>query len=55
MLSFSLNFTQLYDTASKIVSDLAPVYIVPIGIGLAMLVLTAVVGAFKVVHYFRYR
>jgi hypothetical protein len=54
MLSFSLTFTQLYDTASMIVNDLAPAYIVPIGIGLAMMVLTAVVGALRIVQYFRY-
>ena len=47
MLSFSLDFTQVFDTASNMVNGLFPVYLVPLGIALAVSILGVIVKAFR--------
>jgi hypothetical protein len=47
MLSFSLDFTEVFNVASSMVNGLFPVYLVPLGIGLAISILMYIVKAFR--------
>lgn len=46
MLSFSLDFTGVFDMASQLINGLFPVYLVPLGISLGIGILGLVVSAF---------
>lgn len=46
MLSFSLDFSGVFDTATQIVNGLFPVYLVPLGITLGIGILGVIVRAF---------
>jgi len=46
MLSFSLNFDGVFNSASAIVQGLFPVYLVPLGITLGIGILGVIVRAF---------
>ncbi len=46
MLSFSLDFTGVFDMASQIINGLFPVYLVPLGISLGIGILGIIVKAF---------
>ena len=51
MLSFSLDFSGVFDMASQIVNGLFPIWIVPLGIGLGVAILGIIAKAFsKIVH-----
>jgi hypothetical protein len=47
MLSFNLDFSGIFETASTIVNGLFPVYLVPLGITLGIGILTVIVKAFS--------
>ena len=47
MLSFALNFSGVFDTASTIINGLFPVYMVPLGIALGIGILGVIVAAFR--------
>jgi hypothetical protein len=47
MLSFSLDFTGVFDMASEIINGLFPVYLVPLGISLGIGILGIIVRAFS--------
>ncbi len=52
MLSFSLDFTGVFDFASQIVNGLFPIYLVPLGIALGIGILGVIVKAFRnIVHF----
>jgi len=46
MLSFSLNFTDVFGIANQFVNGLFPVYVVPLGITLAVGILGVIAAAF---------
>ncbi len=47
MLSFSLDFSGVFNNASQIVNGLFPIYLVPLGIPLGIGILGVVVKAFS--------
>ena len=47
MLSFSMDWTAVMDTASSIINGLMPIYMVPLGIVLGMGLLAYIVRAIK--------
>ena len=47
MLSFSLDFSGVFDFASQIVNGLFPIYMVPLGIALGIGILAVIVRAFR--------
>jgi hypothetical protein len=47
MMSFSLDFTGVFDNASQIVNGLFPVYLVPLGITLGVGLVSVIARAFK--------
>jgi len=47
MLSFSLDFTGVFDMASQIVNGMFAVYMVPLGISLGFGILGYIVSAFR--------
>jgi hypothetical protein len=47
MLSFSLDFSGVFSSASSIVNGLFPVYLVPLGITLGIGILGVIVHAFE--------
>jgi len=47
MLSFSLDFTDVFNMASQIVNGLFPVYLVPLGISLGIAILGVIASAFR--------
>jgi len=49
MLSFSLDFTGVFENASTIVNGLFPVYLVPLGITLGIGILGIIVKAFSTI------
>ncbi len=53
MLSFSLDFTGVFDMASQMVNGLFPIYMVPLGIALGIGILGVIVGAFKGIVRFK--
>lgn len=48
MLSFSLEFAQAFSLTSQLISDLFPVYLLPVGISLGLGILALLVKALKV-------
>jgi hypothetical protein len=47
MLSFSLDFTDVFSMASTMINGLFPVYLVPLGISLGIGILGIIVRAFS--------
>jgi len=47
MLSFSMDFTNIWSMASSIINGLFPVYLVPLGISLGIGILGIIVSAFN--------
>jgi len=47
MLSFSLNFSGVFDMANTMINGLFPVYLVPLGISLGIGILGIIVKSFS--------
>jgi hypothetical protein len=50
MMSFSLEFTYAFSLASQIINDLFPVYLVPFGISLGLMILGVLAWAMRKVN-----
>lgn len=55
MLSFSLTFTEAFSLASQLITDLLPVYLLPLGITLGLMILGVIMWGLRQLDLFRHR